>query len=136
MLDWTSVVTQPLGLAGFALFLIFGLLARLKRRDERRWLAPLAAGMAVLALAGGMILAYLKTPAPIPTSPPQTKAAPASSQQQTNQVQQTSSGPGSPNVQGVQGNVTITVDQSSGKAAGKGTEPTKAAPQPPEKKSQ
>jgi hypothetical protein len=35
-------------------------------------------------------------------------------QQPTNKVRQSTSGPGSPAVQGVQGNVTITVDQSSG----------------------
>jgi hypothetical protein len=45
--------------------------------------------------------------------------------EQTNQVQQRSTGEGSPNVQGVQGEVTITVDQSKGK-----TEVQK----PPEKK--
>jgi len=32
-------------------------------------------------------------------------------------AQQTSTGEGSPNVQGVQGDVTITVDQSNGKTA-------------------
>jgi hypothetical protein len=36
--------------------------------------------------------------------------------QPTNKVQQSTSGPGSPAVQGVQGDVTITVDQSSGEA--------------------
>lgn len=56
------------------------------------------------------------------------KTTPA--QQQTNQQpQQTSTGEGSPNVQGVQGPVTITVDQSKGK-----TETKKPAEKkPPEK---
>lgn len=132
MSEWIRVITDPLGLAGFALFLTFGLLARLKRRDERRWLAPLAAIMGVAALAGGMILAYVKTPR-LPVAPPsQTSSAPAPSQQQTNQVQQTTSGQGSPAVQGVQGNVTITVDQSSGKTVTK----TSAEKKPSEKKAQ
>ena len=60
MQDWTKVVTEPLGLAGFALFLVFGVLARVKKQDERRWLGPLASGMAVLALLGGLTLAYVK----------------------------------------------------------------------------
>lgn len=113
MQDWTKVVTEPLGLGGFALFLVFGVLARAKRADERRWLAPMAMGMAVLALAGGLILAMLKTtgesarranPAPSAQAP-----APA---QVNQQVEQKTTGAGSPAVQGVQGDVTITVDQS------------------------
>ncbi len=47
----------------------------------------------------------------------QTSQSSAPTRQQTNQqVQQTSTGEGSPNVQGVQGDVTITVDQSKGKS--------------------
>jgi hypothetical protein len=110
MHDWTKVVTEPLGLAGFALFLVFGALSRLKARQERRWLAPVASAMAVLALAGGLAIAYVKTGS---TTQPPAKTAP--SQAQTNStVQQTTTGKGSPIVQGVQGDVTITVDQSEG----------------------
>jgi len=58
MQDWTKVVTHPLGLAGFALFLVFSLVARVKRRDERRWIFPVSLVMAVLALGGGLSLAY------------------------------------------------------------------------------
>lgn len=131
MSEWTKVVTDPLGLAGFALFLVFGLLAQLKRREERQWVARLAAGMAIVTLAGGMVLAYFKTARPA-VSPPQSSSAPVRPQQQMNQVQQTTTGPGSPAVQGVQGDVTITIDQSSGKTG------TKTPPQnkPSEKKSQ
>src|SRR5271157_249610 len=53
MSEWTKVVTSPLGLAGFALFLVFGYLAKLKRSNERRWLAPLAVFAAIAALVGG-----------------------------------------------------------------------------------
>jgi hypothetical protein len=107
--DWTKVVTEPLGLAGFALFLVFGVLSRLKAKDERRWLGPLASAMAVVALAGGLVLAYLKA-GTIPQ--PASKTQPA--QAQTNTVQQTTTGKGSPIVQGVQGDVTVSVDQSEG----------------------
>jgi len=58
MQEWTKVVTHPLGLAGFALFLVFSLLARAKRRDERRWIFPVSLVMAVFALVGGLSLAY------------------------------------------------------------------------------
>ena len=127
MSEWTKVVTHPLGLAGFVLFLVFGYLAKTKRRDERRWLSPVAFAIAAVALIGGLVLAYVEVPKPVPPSVQTSKPA-APTQQQTNQqVQQTSTGEGSPNVQGVQGDVTITVDQSTGKTK---TE-TK---QPPEKK--
>lgn len=113
MLDWSKVVTEPLGLGGFALFLVFGALSRIKRDSERRWIAPVALGMAVIALAGGLMLAYVKAAQPAVTlkAPAPHPAAPA---QVNQQVQQTTTGPGSPAVQGVQGDVTITVDQSSG----------------------
>lgn len=114
MHDWAKVLTEPLGLAGFALFLVFGALSRIKRDKERRWFGPLAMAMAVLALTGGLTLAYLKRP---PQAAPQTVPAPAAqpaSKTQTNVVEQTTTGAGSPAVQGVQGDVTISVDQSSG----------------------
>jgi hypothetical protein len=44
------------------------------------------------------------------------KAGTVTGEQPKNRVQQSTSGPGSPAVQGVQGDVTITVDQSSGEA--------------------
>jgi len=57
------------------------------------------------------------------------KAGTETGQQPMNKVQQSTSGPGSPAVQGVQGDVTITVDQSSGDA-----KPKKAADKKPEQK--
>lgn len=113
MSEWTGVITNPLGLAGFALFLIFGQLARVKRSNERRWLAPAAAIIAIAALAGGLVLDYVQVTKQV--SPSAQVNRPTMTYQQTNTVQQTSSGNGSPNVQGVQGDVTITVDQSKGK---------------------
>jgi hypothetical protein len=125
MTPWTKVVTHPLGLAGFVLFLVFGYLARSKRRDEHRWLAPVAFAIAAAALIGGLILAYVEVPKPVPPAV-QISQPPPPVQQQTNQkVQQTSTGKGSPNVQGVQGDVTITVDQSTGKTTTQKTSPAK-----------
>jgi len=57
------------------------------------------------------------------------KAGTETGQQPTNKVQQSTSGPGSPAVQGVQGDVTITVDQSGGEA-----KPKKPAEKKPEQK--
>lgn len=129
MTPWTKVVTHPLGLAGFVLFLVFGYLARSKRRDEHRWLAPVAFAIATVALIGGLFLAYVQVPKPLPPSV-QVSKPPAPVQHQTNQqVQQTSTGQGSPNVQGVQGNVTITVDQSTGKTTTQKKPPAKEAQQ-------
>jgi len=117
---WTKVVTDPLGLAGFALFLVFEYLAKVKKSDQRRWLAPLAVFAGIAALIGGLGLGYVRVSKSVMPSS-QTSAAPA--RQQINQVQQSSGAPGSPNVQGVQGgDVTITVDQSSGE-----TKPQKPA---------
>ena len=116
--EWTKVVTEPLGLAGFALFLVFGLFTTLKLKQDRRWLRPLAASMAVAALAGGLVLAYMKAAresAVQKTPVAATQQAPEkaeSTQIQTTQLQQMTTGAGSPVVQGVKGDVTITVDQS------------------------
>jgi hypothetical protein len=116
VIPWTKVVTHPLGLAGFVLFLVFGYLARSKRKQKQRWLAPVAFAIGTVALIGGLILAYVEIPKPVPPAGQMNKP-PAPVQQLTNQqVKQISTGEGSPNVQGVQGNVTITVDQSTGKA--------------------
>ena len=124
---WTKVVTQPLGLAGFVLFLVFGLLAKLKRGDERRWLFPAAVVMAGIALLGGLSLSYVQ----LQRSNAAVNAAPVPVQLPLNQtndaVHQSSSGAGSPNVQGVQGGVTITIDQSSGQTK---AQKVKAGPQP------
>jgi hypothetical protein len=127
MNEWAKVVTHPLGLAGFALFLVFGYLARVKRKDERRWLSPAAVALGVVALVGCLLIAYKQVPKPS-SRPIQTMQAPPPAKQQSNgDVQQSSTGEGSPNVQGVQGDVTITVDQTKGK-----TEPAKK-PKPEDK---
>jgi hypothetical protein len=121
MSEWTKVVSQPIGLAGFGLSLVFGYLGKVKRLDERRWLSPVAVSLAAVALIGGLTLAYVQTPKQ-PIAPIQTSNPPAAIQR-TNQVQQSSSGDGSPNVQGNQGDVTITVDQSNGETNAKGKNP-------------
>lgn len=87
---WTKAWTHLLGVVDYALFLTFRLLARVTRRDERRWLLPVVLGAAGVALLSGLGLAYQqverqehasdaavapspgqRSPAPIPScSPP------------------------------------------------------------------
>jgi hypothetical protein len=65
---------------------------------------------------GRLLFPSLPANATAPTAGCPDDAGPTVAKQQTNSnVQQTSTGEGSPNVQGVQGDVAITVDQSSGK---------------------
>jgi hypothetical protein len=131
MSAWIKVITQPLGLAGFALFLVFGYLAKATKNDARRWLSPVAVGLAVTALVGGLLIAYRQVPEPKPQQQQAIQTPPSAKQQTNSNVQQTSVGQGSPNVQGVQGDVTITVDQSKGK-----TETQKSAKSDPKPASQ
>lgn len=128
MTEWTKVVTQPLGLAGFALFLAFGYLAKATKDDARRWLSPAAVGLALIALVGGLLIAYRQVPQPAFQPTPTVHATQPSKQQTNSNVIQQSTGPGSPNVQGVQGDVTITVDQSTGKTETKKTLENKPKP--------
>jgi hypothetical protein len=116
MHHWTEILVHPIGLAGYALCLVFGLFAKLKQRNERHWLFRAAISMALIALVGGLTLAYVEVKSSdLGASQPARESSKPSSQQQINQIQQTSTGQGSPNIQGVQGNITLTIDQSSAK---------------------
>lgn len=113
-INWTKVLTHPLGLGGYALFLLFGLLARIKRKEERRWILPSALAAAGVALLGGIGLAYHD----INQQGRQTMAAPVPApqpvlQQMNERDSQRSAGTKSPNVQGVQGDVTINYGTTS-----------------------
>lgn len=54
---WIDVVTNPLGLAGFALFLVFWFLSRRAKQQSYKWLPFVAVVMACFALIGGLLLA-------------------------------------------------------------------------------
>jgi hypothetical protein len=118
MKEWIKVVTDPMGLAGFALFLVFTFLARKGKKPA--WLAAGAFAMACLALAGGLILAYFRARAnPNPSSSTTTpgtvsQPSPASStvnQQAIEEIKQESSGAGAVNAAGVQGG-SVTVNNA------------------------
>jgi hypothetical protein len=123
MTDWGKVVAQPLGIAGFAMSLVFGYLARAASRDQRKWLAPSAAAIAFACVIGGFALAYQQTTA---KSNQQPNPSQAFSQQQTKQVHQITNGSGSPAIQGVIGDVTV-IDQSSGQSNGNTPAPPKSS---------
>ena len=56
MNPWINVVTNPLGLGGFALFLVFSFVGSKKKKPD--WLPIGAYVMAVVALVGGIFIAY------------------------------------------------------------------------------
>ena len=62
MASWRSAVAHPLGLAGYALACVFGLLAKFGPTAQYPWLAPIAVAMAVVALIGGLLVAVLQRP--------------------------------------------------------------------------
>jgi len=113
MVPWAKVVTNPLGLAGFALFLVFGFLGQVKQNSERRWVSRVAVGLAVVALFSGVGLAYLQVSKSGSPSSVQSVAKADATQQQNGSVNQTGGGAGSNNVQRVQGNVTIIQNQAA-----------------------
>jgi hypothetical protein len=51
------IVTHPLGLAGYALALVFGVIAKFGPSEQWPWLPPVAVGLALLCIIGGLILA-------------------------------------------------------------------------------
>jgi hypothetical protein len=108
MVAWEKVVTQPLGLTGYALTVLFWILRLEAKGKGHVLISRLCLIAAFVVLFGGFGLAYLQT----------TRSASASSNSQTNSFQQTTTGAGSPAVQGVQGDVHVTVDQSQGQAQG------------------
>jgi hypothetical protein len=61
---WMKVVTQPLGFAAFALFIVFLVLSRTTRAVERRWLAPSLLALAIISLVGGLAIAWMKNQSP------------------------------------------------------------------------
>ncbi len=112
---WAAVVTDPLGLAGFALFLIFVVLSKANRKKSGTWLAPVFIVAALVSLVGGLWVGYSRQNetliaqpgSPAPRSPLQGGTAP---------VIQKTTGDKSPVFMGVTGNVTVTIIDSEKKA--------------------
>lgn len=103
---WINVVTDPLGLAGFALFLVFGFLAKVGLAKGQQWLTISAVSMAAIALIGGMLLSWQRNEA----THLQENATPSVSEHPSGETRQTTHGEQSPAVQNVKGNVTIKIE--------------------------
>ncbi|MBK8176591.1 MAG: hypothetical protein IPK66_15360 [Rhodospirillales bacterium] len=92
-------MTDPLGLAGFALFLLFSVLSLQSRGHSS--LRGLFAGLSLVAVLGGLALAYVQHA----DNGRDTAGAP-----DTTDIQQKTSGPASPNVAGTKGDVKLNVN--------------------------
>jgi hypothetical protein len=95
MASWQSAVVHPLGLAGYALACIFGLLAKFGPTAQYPWLAPVAVGMAVVALLGGLLIAFRQN------------GKPAKPKDGVATVTQTTEGDQSPAIANVTGQVSL-----------------------------
>ncbi len=102
MEGWTEVVTEPLGLAGFALFLVFSVLSKTAGVEKYRWLPKAFIAMAVIALVGGLALAFSSA-----RDGRSGGGTPAT-------VIQSTEGDASPAIQGVEGDVRLKIDRDSG----------------------
>lgn len=110
-MQWERVITDPLGIAGFALSLVFTLTTRAisqKRKEQNRWLALAAYTLAVICVVGGLSLAWhrdsakaMATPAPAQQAPSASQTGPQPPSITTGDINQTGDG----NVAAVQGNV-------------------------------
>jgi hypothetical protein len=122
----TSLITHPISLCAYILSLAFGLVA--KKKDNRFFY--LAASLSVVALVGGLFLAWQQTnkiPNPsIPRAPEKMSAAtPSVENKKDPSVEptsnQTSLGNQSPNISGTKGDVNVTF----GNPKSSSTEPKK-----------
>jgi hypothetical protein len=114
---WTDVVTDPLGLAGFALFLVFSLLALRRRGPQERWVVVSFVLLAAVGLVGGLSLAYVKQRRPEPNPPAAiTQPLPSQGAQSpvaipksagAREIRQETHGAQSPAISEVEGPVTI-----------------------------
>ena len=104
-MDWTKVVTTPLGLTGFALALVFGVVTTVvarRRKGNAGWIVPAGFTLAALCIIGGLTIAYQRSSSA--ANFPQNTAAPPPPLQIGTIEQQAAGGAA---VAGVQGNVTV-----------------------------
>jgi hypothetical protein len=106
--NWAQVITHPLGLAGFALALVFSIAGFKVQGRQRAWFLPLAIGLAGLVMIGGFYLAYLQTGVSFTAIGTDRGQAQSGATQSPGAVIQQTQGHGSPTIQGAGGNITIT----------------------------
>ena len=107
-MHWTQVVTDPLGLAGFALALVFSALSRIVKQKRSRTndhLMLVAYALAASCVLGGLLLAYQRqSRRPSQNSNVSPQPTPSSPTMSIGVIEQTHDGVA---VAGVQGNVTV-----------------------------
>lgn len=99
------MVAEPLGIAGFALALVFvvaGRVAVQKRRADTQWIVPTAYVLAAVCVLGGFSLAYRRADLALPAGQPAAAAAPSI---HIDKIDQTVTSGAA--VAGVQGDVTV-----------------------------
>lgn len=101
-----KIVTHPLGLAGYALALVFGLISKLGPSDRVPWVAPAAVALAAVCIIGGLVLANGQVNKVKKTSPPAASAA---------AVTQHTQGDQSPAISGTSGDVSVNYGSSKRK---------------------
>jgi len=59
-MNWTKVITDPLGFAGFVLALVSAVVGKViqKRTKSYRWIVPVFYALAAVCVVGGLALAY------------------------------------------------------------------------------
>lgn len=92
-MKWWAILTQPLGVTGLALALVFGVLGVKLKDREKPWFLPVSIGLAAICIIGGLFLADKQI------------------KNESNKVQRTiiqsTSGANSPAIQGNRNNITI-----------------------------
>lgn len=121
---WAKVVGLPLGLVAFSLYLLYKFATS---RKQSNFVRISFLTMAILVMLSGLGLGYLQF-RKLQSTRSNEAQAPGLSQQQTNQVHQNTTGSGSPAIQGVQGDVSVTVGESSSNKNNKEIEKTKTHP--------
>jgi len=121
-MDWSKVVTDPLGLVGFALALVFGVASQIVRRrhgTRGQWMVVAAYVLAAVSVVSGLAIAYRRASpvVPAPANPVQgtpalAAPAPAAPSLTIDRIEQH----GNTNIAGVQGG---TVDIKSNDRAAK-----------------
>ncbi len=104
-IPWQKVLTDPLGLCGYALFLVFGIVTYVvkQKTPANRWIVPTGISLAAICVLGGLALAYHREPAA--SMSPANTAAPSTSLRIDKVDQKIENGNA---IAGVQGNVTVT----------------------------
>jgi cytoskeletal protein RodZ len=118
--EWMKVIIHPLGLAGFALFVVFLLLTKRNSSRQPGWSKVLFIVMAFVTLVGALFLAHEQIPrqTPVPSESTTEKRSSVGEKTQSDasavKTEQITKGAASPAVAGVEGDVTITIGQPSG----------------------